>query len=79
MATTTADYDEGPTDDRIDLALFRKLKSPQCDGQGAVDIAKLLFQRLEEVRLEEEEADRLENDPGALYPLAGRERSADSR
>ena len=66
MATTTEGDDDRITDDRIDLALFRKLKSPQCDGQGAVDIAKLLFQRLED-RLEEE-ADRLEEErqaPGA--------------
>ena len=32
MATTTEGDDDRITDDRIDLALFRKLKSPQCDG-----------------------------------------------
>ena len=48
MATTTED------DDRITDELFQKLKSPQCDGQGAVKIAEALFGRLEAAKIERE-------------------------
>ena len=59
MATKTED-DDVLTGAQIEHALLLKLQSLQCDGQGAVDIAKLLFGRLEEKAERRNEAERLD-------------------
>ena len=55
MATTTEDYDD---DKIIRRELLQKLKSPQCDGQGAVNIAEFLFGQLEAGQLEAAQIER---------------------